>query len=670
MRPSLTRCVLPCVALGLPACHASGDEFTGDELTVGGSRASSATKTTADATAGNDTPPLPTTLPPDPEGSSGESSGDITDTTADDSDDSTVPACLPPDVSVDVVPFNAACDIPLQLGGFEPVIEWKWGDHQFCGPPVAGQTIDTNASGDLDDDDLPLVFLYSHEDVVALWGDGSGVAWTAEGFYGKSSGGLALGDLDGDGWPEIVTINNSAACALDARDGSEKWCSVDLGDSIDANGTNYPAIADMDGDGQAEIVIGPKILSSTGQVIGTGKPGKGSTPWLGDPNQPQGALSAVVDLDGDGVQEVVTGNAAYDLDGNSLWQNGGLDGFVAVADFNLDGDGEIVKISGVQILGMDSDGAEMWGPIAYPGNLSPPAIDDLDGDGTPDIVFGAQGQLVAMRWGGEPLWIAPLEDISGSAGPVLFDFEKDGFPEVVIADEVAIRVFSGQAGALKFVSTAHASTTQFETPIVADVDGDDQVEIVLGHCSGDANIGAITVYGDAGESWPPGRKIWNQHTYHITNIGDRGGVPGDYRSNWIGDNTFNSFRSGDIGQRPGEFHDLQAEIVAVCEAACHAGSVSVTARVRNAGTLDVPTGIGVTVRAGDGGPIVAARLTSAPIPASTTGELLTFVLDAADLANVAPVVTVDDQGAGEAKLFECDETNNTVSWSTPVCALP
>jgi hypothetical protein len=275
-----------------------------------------------------------------------------------------------------------------------------------------------------------------------------------------------------------------------------------------------------------------------------------------------------------------------------------------------------------------------------------------------------------MRWGGEPLWTATIEDISGSAGPVLFDFEKDGFPEVLIADEVAVRFFSGLDGSLKFLSTAHASNTQFETPIVADVDGDDQAEIVLGHCSGDADIGAITVYGDAGGSWPPGRKIWNQHTYHISNIGDLGRVPADYRSNWLGDDNFNSFRSGDIGQRPGEFHDLQAEIVAVCEAACHAGSVSLTARVRNAGTLDVPAGIGVTVRAGDGGPIVAARLTAAPIPATTTGELLTFVLDAADLADTVPFVTVDESGAGGAELFECDEQNNSVSWSAPVCALP
>ena len=93
-----------------------------------------------------------------------------------------------------------------------------------------------------------------------------------------------------------------------------------------------------------------------------------------------------------------------------------------------------------------------------------------------------------------------------------------------------------------------------------------------------------------------------------------------------------------------------------------------TARVRNAGTLEVPAGLAITLRAGETGPVVAAQLTTRQIPAATTGELVVFVVDAADLAGTLPVVTVDDQGAGDAKLYECDEQNNTATWSTPVCA--
>ena len=575
--------------------------------------------------------------------------------------------CSPPDVPVEDVPLNEACVIAQQNGTFTPVVEWKYGTTPFCGPAVAGQTIDSNMSGKIDSKDLPLVFLYQQQKVVALWGDGSGVAWQTAGSYGQD-GGMALGDLDGDGWSEIITANNTKVCALDARTGAEKWCNAALATSLDTSGYSYPSIADMDGDGLAEVVVGNAILDSNGLLIGKGLQGKGAAPYGGQMNgNTYGVVSAVIDLDGDGIQEVVTGNAAYDLDGNTIWQNGKLDGLVAVADFDGDGEGEIVKTTGIHVYGMESNGTEVWGPVTYGGNLGVPAIDDLDGDGVPELVLGAQNLLVAMEWGGQVKWTAPISDQSGAAGPVLFDFEKDGFPEVLYADEKTIRFFSGIDGSLKYSSAEHASYTILETPIVADVDGDNQVEIVLGHCQGNANIGAITVYGDADKSWPPGRKIWNQHTYAITNVTDLGGIPNDFKSNWLGNNTFNSFRSGDAGQAPGEFYDLQAEIIGVCEDKCEMGTFFMAARIRNAGTLEAPAGLPVTVRAGLGGPIVVTLDTTQPVPAGKTGEVLFFEFEAKKLAQSQPVITVDDTGVGEGEVFECDELNNTAVWPDEVC---
>ncbi|HEY8375306.1 MAG TPA: VCBS repeat-containing protein, partial [Nannocystis sp.] len=272
-----------------------------------------------------------------------------------------------------------------------------------------------------------------------------------------------------------------------------------------------------------------------------------------------------------------------------------------------------------------------------------------------------------MEWGGQVIWTAPITDVSGAAGPVLFDFEMDGYPEVLFADEQAIRFFSGLDGQVKFTSNQHSSYTILETPIVADVDGDNQVEIVLGHCTGNAQYGSITVYGDADKSWPPGRKIWNQHTYHITNVNNLGGIPSNYQSNWAGNNTFNSFRSGDVGQPPGEYHDLQPEILGVCEDKCKEGTFYMAARIRNAGNLEVPAGIPVTVRAGIGGPIVATLDTKEPIPPGKTGEVLFFEFEAKKLAQSQPVITVDDTGFGDGAVFECDELNNTAVWPEEVC---
>ncbi len=141
----------------------------------------------------------------------------------------------------------------------------------------SGQVIDTNNSGGIDSQDLPHVFIYETGKVVALRGDGSGVAWvTAKADYGYE-GSLALGDLEGDGWPEIITARYSHVCALDGRTGAEKWCAdVPAGTSCPYS-YNNPSIADMDGDGVAEVVLGSAVLSATGMLLGAGTLGHGGS---------------------------------------------------------------------------------------------------------------------------------------------------------------------------------------------------------------------------------------------------------------------------------------------------------------------------------------------------------------------------------------------------------
>lgn len=143
-------------------------------------------------------------------------------------------------------------------------------------------------------------------------------------------------------------------------------------------------------------------------------------------------------------------------------------------------------------------------------------------------------------------------------------------------------------------------------------------------------------------------------------------MPSDYQSNWI-KQTFNSFRSADVGQPPGEYNDLQVEILGVCEDKCEMGTFYMAARARNAGTQEVPAGIPVTVRAGVGGPIVVTVETTQPIPSGKTSEVIWFEFEAKKLAQKQPVITVDDTGVGEGKIFECDEQNNTAVWPEAVC---
>lgn len=564
------------------------------------------------------------------------------------------------------VDMNTECEVEYSEGSFTPVSEWSYGSSAFCGPPAAGQIVDSNGSGAIDDEDMPVVVLYQSGRVAAVWGDGSGVAWTTtKSDYGQD-GGFAIGDVTGDGWPDVIAAASTQVCAIDGNTGANHWCTTGLSASLDPLGYSYPSIADMNGDGKPEVIVGNAILrGDTGKLRGRGAGGKGAAPYGGVAGSSSyGAMSAAVDLTGDGTVEVVTGNAAYDVDGNTVWSNTGLDGLVAIADFDGDGEGEIVKTSGIYVTGMESDGSEVWGPLTYTGNLGAPAIDDLDGDGTPEFVFAAQNKLIAMEWGGSILWTASITDSSGAAGPTLFDFEMDGYPEVLYADETSIKFFSGLDGSLKFSSSNHSSYTILETPIVADVDNDDQVEIILGHCTPTGSMGSITVYGDADESWPPGRKVWNQHGYYITNVENDGSVVGPTPNNF---SLYNSYRSGDVGRPPSEFWDLRAEVIDVCEDECGADAVYVQGRVSNAGNIEAPAGLPVSLRAGAGGPIIAVGITKDVVAAGSTGETVEFTVLASEIAGTKPVVTVDEDGDGNGLIYECDESNNTETWTDTVC---
>ena len=53
---------------------------------------------------------------------------------------------------------------------------------------------------------------------------------------------------------------------------------------------------------------------------------------------------------------------------------------------------------------------------------------------------------------------------------------------------------------------------------IAVIDNDGQVEIVVGHNNLLQTNYGVSVIGDQDKSWRPGRKIWNQHAYNITNV--------------------------------------------------------------------------------------------------------------------------------------------------------
>src|SRR5690606_31397180 len=71
---------------------------------------------------------------------------------------------------------------------------------------------------------------------------------------------------------------------------------------------------------------------------------------------------------------------------------------------------------------------------------------------------------------------------SRQTSATLFDFNGDGKTEVIYADECYLRVYAGEDGTVLY-SSPRNSSTWLESPIVADVDRDDNTEIIVQNSS-------------------------------------------------------------------------------------------------------------------------------------------------------------------------------------------
>ena len=372
----------------------------------------------------------------------------------------------------------------------------------------------------------------------------------------------------------------------------------------------------------------------------------------------------------DGNEEVIVGNAMYAMDGTALWHDASqADGMIAVGNLDSDPEGEFVASSYDTIRAVDTYGTVLWGPISLPGAniVSPAAIADLDQDGMAEIVVAGGDKIMALNHDGTVLWSANVTDESGASGPSIFDFEGDGWLDVVYADEVEVVAYDGATGAVKFYSTKHASPTMMDYPVVADVDADGHAEIVLGH-SGYQR--AFSVYGAQDNSWAATRTIHNQHAYSINNVNDDATIPQTPLYNFETHNTYHAAPSNSTFTGPDTWTDLQGEIVDVCDTVCGDDPVLVVARLVNRGTTEVPAGIPLTLYAtlGTEHLYIDTLLTTLPVPAGFAGEVLEFEVSSTIIAGADGMwLQADDNGQGGGVLLECSEDNNEFLTTGPFC---
>lgn len=494
---------------------------------------------------------------------------------------------------------GTSCIYAPPIGELNPILKWAWTSSSV--EPTMLNAMMTPAVIDLDGDGIPEIIFGT---TASIGGENGpvGILRAVRGDTGTeffnitdinhritTAGSVAVGDIDNDGRPEIIAVRSSSTQLIAfEHDGTFKWFSS----TIEINQWGALAIADLNGDGIPEIISGRQVLNANGVLLWTGTGGRGQSSF-------DAPISIVADVNMDGTPNVIAGNTVYRNNGTILWQNTALpDGWNAVGNFDDDSFPEIVLIANGSVWLLEHTGTIKWGPVIIPGGGigGPPTVANYDNDDEPEIGVAGASRYVVFEDNGTVKWQAVIRDGSSHrTGSSVFDFDGDGAVEVVYRDETHLWIFRGVDGHVLH-STPISSCTWTEYVLVVDVDADHSADIVAvanNNCGFGPQRG-LYVFSSADRSWMPTRPIWNQHSYHITNINDDGSIPRVEQNNWF---IYNNYRQNLLPDRQtADAPDLTSSYTRL---ECNEGAIRIMARIGNGGATGVPAGVKVGFYDGD-----------------------------------------------------------------------
>lgn len=331
----------------------------------------------------------------------------------------------------------------------------------------------------------------------------------AYGSGGTGTSAVAAQDLNGDGKPDIVLANTSSTVGVLLNSGTGTFPATATTYPSGATSGNASAVAlgDVNADGKADLVVLNTNDSTVGVLLGTGTGTFGAATVYAAASYSYPSGLALADVNGDGRADVLVANNSTSSVGVLLSRStGGLAAAVqyptmnspkdvAAGDLNGDGKADIVfSASGGSVSVLLGTGTGTFGAATtYAGAGSGGQrvrLGDVNNDGKLDVVTANpfdNSVSVLLGTGTGALGAASSYSAGSNSAPpsvALGDLNKDGRLDLVAANysiNSAGVLLNQGAGTFPAAATLFSSGSNGapNDVVVADVNGDTKPDLIL-----------------------------------------------------------------------------------------------------------------------------------------------------------------------------------------------